>query len=161
MNSIEAIDTVHYMKKIWPNWKPTDEEMDVWADKFRGHDEQTAVRAIKEAKFRTNFNSPPAKEINSLLKEYHPTTQRLNVEQPEPTVFLFYEGGGPGTLQAGYFAPVIPGKKTEMPKAIESMKMHMIETYGGAWKVYMETNHRAMIKMRNEARASQVDKKAG
>jgi len=157
MNQIDARACVTYMEQLWTNWRPTDAETNFWCGVISIYDnEENVKRAIDEAKKSSDFSKPPAKKLNDLLR-VHNMRQRAKVEQPEPTVFLFYEGGGLTKLQAGYFAPVIPARGVAMGEAIESMKLNVTETYGGMWKVYEQTDHSAMIKLRCEMRSGLVD----
>ena len=142
MNAIDAQATVEYMKKLWPKWNPTDVEADVWEQELRGHEEQTAVRALREAKFKSNFNSPPTKDIRSLLTQYMPTTKRLNPQQDDTKDYLLYRGGGQGPLLAGWFC--VGGN---------DLKLKYEQEIGGEWEVHTGTTHGAMNKMRCGMRA--------
>lgn len=61
-----------------------------------------------------------------------------------------YEGGGRGTKLAGYYFPIFTLPGVDVMKAAEYMRGKHEAGFGGTWKVYAETTHSVMAKMRSE-----------
>ncbi len=157
MNSIEAEAVIKYMQNLWENWNPTDDTINLWMQEFKYHDEDVAVRAMNEAAMQTNHHRPPYKDIHRFLRQYKPKVTILNKPRDEPTVFVMYHGDGHSRLLEGHFIPIIPAGGCDVMQAAERTKGILMDTHGGMWKVYEQTDHRAMIKMRNELRAEIVN----
>jgi hypothetical protein len=160
MNSIDSDQIISDMQAVWTNWKPTDHERGIWLSVFRRYDFDVGKKAIKEAAMATDYYKPPRKSIFDLLNRYQPKAQQDRTgpkDQPEPTVFVMYEGDGDITLQPGYFFPIITRFGVDEMRAAEAERIRRIENYGGMWKVYQGTSHAEMIKIRHEMRAETVN----
>ena len=146
------------MRPRWPDWNPNGEQMSDWAMWLSPYDYGTAKNAIREHAGSSRFNKRPnPAALRSLLAKFQPTKEQVGQEQPEPTVFVMYEGGGRGTTLAGYFFPIITLPKVDVMKAAQHMRGKHEDGFGGTWKVYAETTHSDMAKMRSEFHKARVD----
>ena len=89
----------------WPDWHPEDVEISDWVFWIAKTDENTALSAIREHASGTRWKRPTLGKFRELVCLKAP--RKENVEQPDPTVFVMYEGGGRGTTLPGYFFPII------------------------------------------------------
>ena len=155
MNYMEA-DTFfeREVRGRFSKWKPEPAEISDWLFWLKGMDEDPALRAIREHKSESRYNTPALSTFKAKVAAFSPHKERP--EQPEDSVFILYEGGGQGTLVAGYFIPVII-KAGNIMKIADQVKTRMErwvdgEKFGGDWKVYSETTHQAMVQLRFEIR---------
>ena len=118
-------------------------------------DEDTALSAIREHASEARWKRPTLGKFRALVRLKAPRKEK--VEQPEPTVFVLYEGGGRGTTLPGYFLPIITLPGVNVMRAAEHMRGKHENGFGGEWKVYAETTHFEMVKMRSEFHERRVN----
>lgn len=149
------------MKPRWPDWQPTDEQMEDWVAWLSPFDWGPAKNAVREhIGSQGRFNKcPNPTQLRALLVKFHSTQADKPKGPPDPTIFVVYEGGGRGALKPGYFFPIIvlPHEQHLIMKAAENARAKREGAIGGEWKVYSESTHQAMVDMRNEIRAAIID----
>lgn len=138
-----------HVKARWPDWQPSGVEISDWLFWIGRVDENTALQSIREHRGQSNWKRPVLAKFRALVRLKSPAVEK--VEQPEPTAFVMYEGGGRGTLLAGYFFPIIvpPNKVDKTMRIAENVRQYYENRNGGLWKVYAETSNSAMAKMRH------------
>ncbi len=139
----------------WPDWQPEGVEISDWVFWIGKTDEDTALSAIREHASGSRWKRPTLGKFRTLVRLKAPPKEK--VEQPEPTVFVMYEGGGLGTTLAGYFFPIITLPGVDVMKAAEHMRAKHEGGFGGTWKVYAEATHYEMTKMRSEFQKKRVN----
>ncbi len=155
MNQIEADNFFEReVQGRFSKWKPEAAEISDWMYWLKGMDRGAALQAIREHKAESRFNTPALSTFRQKVGKFAPVIEKP--PPPEDSVFIMYEGGGRGTLQAGFFFPVVvqPHEQHLLMKAAENVRRHHQEWYGGEWKVYAETTPPAMAKMRDAIRAA-------
>ena len=159
MLRLEATDFIdEQMQTRWPDWKPTAEQVADWAIWLGPYDFDAARNAVREHIGSSTFNKKPnAQKLRALFAKFQPRKDEEKTEQPEPTVFVMYEGGGGGTTLAGYFFPIMTLPGVDVMKAAEHMRAKHEGGFGGTWKVYAEATHYEMTKMRSEFQKKRVN----
>ncbi len=158
MNYIEADNFLeNEVRGRFSKWKPESAEIRDWLFFIKGMDWDVALRAIREHKSESRYNAPALSTFRAKACNFAPPKEQVAV--PEDAVFVMYEGGGRGPLQAGFFFPVIvqPHEQHLLGKAAENVRRHHAERYGGEWKVYSPTTPVAMAKMRQGIRAAIIE----
>lgn len=159
MNSIEASNFFdNHVQGRFSKWEPESAEVDDWLFYIKGMAWDVALKAIREHKSSYRYNAPALSVFRTKARGFMPTPEK--VERPGNTVFVFYEGGGRGTLQPGFFIPIIvlPHEQHLVMKAAENtLKMYQ-EGTGGEWKIYSPTTSGKMIKMRADIRGAIVNR---
>ncbi len=113
------------------------------------------MSAIREHASEARWKRPTLGKFRTLVRLKEPPKEK--VEQPEPTVFVMYEGGGRGTTLAGYFFPIFTLPGVNVMNAAEHMRGKHEGGFGGEWKVYAETTHSEMANMRSEFQKKRVN----
>ena len=159
MLRLEAMNFIdEQMQTRWPDWNPTAEQIADWAIWLGPYDFGTARNAVREHIGSSAFNKRPnAQKLRALLAKFQPGKAQEKTEQPDPTVFVMYEGGGRGRTLAGYFFPIITLPGVDVMKAAGIMRAKHEEGFGGTCKVYAETSHSEMAKMRSEFHERRVN----
>ncbi len=159
MLRLEAMNFIDdQMQARWPDWKPTAEQIADWAVWLGPYTFETARNAVREHIGSSRFNKRPnAAALRSLLAKFQPRKEQEKTEQPEPAVFVMYEGGGRGTMLAGYFFPIITLPGVVVTTAAQHMRGKHKDGFGGTWKVYAETTHSEMTKIRREFHKRRVN----
>ena len=158
MTGLEAMDFFDkHVQGRFSKWEPESAEIDDWLFYLKGLDEDVALRAIREHKSESRYNTPALSTFRAKARGFMPPKE--HVEKPEDTVFIWYDGGGDTTLQSGYFFPVVvvPKEQHLIMKAAENAKRRREETYGGEWKIFQNTTGKEMVRMRCDLRAIEVN----
>ncbi len=150
MNYIEADNFLeNEVRGRFSKWKPESAEIRDWLFFIKGMTEDVALRAIREHKSESRYNAPALSTFRAKARSFMPPKEHVAV--PEDSVFILYEGGGQGTLVAGYFFPVII-KMGNIMKIAEQVRARHEQRTGGIWKVYSQTTHQVMVQLRFEIR---------
>ena len=142
---------------LFPKWQPTDRELWIWMDMLKKQDYSIAKRAIaKVFELAGRFNAKP------VIRDFK--TQYYLLPQPEREaplyknlgghVFVQYYGGGKAKMTRGCFHS-IKIKAEDVPNKndiAESYKRWLVRHYGGEWRIFANSAHDEMIKMRFEMR---------
>ncbi len=158
MNSIETLNFFEkHVQGRFSKWEPEPAEIDDWLFFLKGMPEDIALRAIREHKAESRYNTPALSTFRAKARNFMAPKEKGTV--PDDSVFVMYEGGGRGLLQAGFFLTVIvrPHEQHLLMKAAQNVRQHHAERYGGEWKVYAETTPDAMAKMRHDIRAAIIE----
>lgn len=158
MNNIEADNFFeNEVQGRFSKWEPEEAEIRDWLFYIKGMDWDIALKAIREYKSESRYNAPALSVFRVKARGFMPPKEK--VAQPDPTIFVMYEGSGRGALQPGYFFPIIvlPHEQHLIMKAAEKARAKREEAIGGEWKTYSETTHQVMVGMRNEIRAAIID----
>ena len=145
------------VKTRWPDWEPEGVEVSDWLFWIGKTDEDTALQAIREHVAESRWKRPTLSKFRTYVRLKAPPGEKT--EQPDPTVFVMYEGGGRGTLLAGYHFPIIVRPGDNAMKAAERMRSAHEERVGGEWKVYSDATYPQMNGMRHEFYANRTEQK--
>lgn len=148
------------METRWPDWKPNAEQLADWAKWLGPYEWDAAKNAVREHAGSQTFNKRPnPAKVRPLLAKFQPPQEQGTKSKPDNTIFVMYEGGGRGTLSAGYYYPIIvsPREQHLIMKAAENGRKYHEDRYGGIWKVYTETTAAAMNKIRSDFHSALVD----
>ncbi len=162
MNHIEADNFFeNEVRGRFSKWEPESAEVSDWLFYIKSMDWDIALRAIREHKSKSRYNAPALSVFRSKARGFMPPKEK--VARAGDTVFVMYEGGGRGSLQAGFYFPVIvlPHEQHLIRKAAENVRAEYETRYGGEWKIYTETTPVIMTKMRHDIRAAIKDKAKG
>ena len=167
MLRLEAMNFIdEQMRPRWPKpgWNPTPEQIAdlvVWLSSpdITYEIARLAVREHAGSK-EGGFGKPKIHHLRTALNNFRPK-QETKTEQPDPTVFVMYEGGGRGTLLAGYHFPIIVRPGDNAMKAAERMRSAHEERVGGEWKVYSDATYPQMNGMRHEFYAKRTEQTGG
>ncbi len=141
------------MRTRWPEWKPSSQQLSDWAMWLGPYDYQNATNAVREhIGSQGRFNKRPnPTALRALLAKFQPRDEADKTALPEDTVFVLYAGGGIGTLQAGFFFPIIV-KCGNIMRIAEQVRAARQARIGGEWRVYSDTADKDMVKLRREMR---------
>lgn len=160
MNSVEASNFFeNHVRGRFSKWEPETAEIDDWLFYIKGVEWDIALKAIREHKSESRYNTPALSTFRAKARGFMPPKEK--VARPHDTVFVMYDGGGVGTLQPGYYFPVIvlPHEQHLIMKAAENARAKREENVGGTWKIYSQTTPRQMAKMQNEIWAALIESK--
>ncbi len=146
------------MKPRWPDWQPTDEQVEDWVMWLHPFTWESAKNAVREHAGSQTYNKRPnPAKLRALLAKYQPQKEEEK-GHPEDTVFVMYEGGGPTKRLAGFYMPVVvkPHEQHLLMKAAENLRKWHEDHYGGIWKIYERTTNTEMSKMRFEFHKARV-----
>lgn len=164
MLSIEAGNFIEKeMKPRWPDWKPNTAQVADWTLWLNPYSWEVAQNAVREHAGTQTYNKRPnAAKLRPLLAKYQPHTTVEKKGMADPTVFIFYAGGGRGTLLSGYFFPVIvlPHEQSRIMQAAANERGKREEAYGGDWQVHQDTTHSAMVKLRRAEDVQRIEERA-
>jgi len=158
MNHVESDNFfVKHVNGRFSKWEPEPAEISDWLYYIKGMEEDVALKAIREHKAKSRFNTPTLATFLTLASGLRAPKEKVDL--PVDTVFIFYAGGGRGTLLPGYFCPaiVLPKEQQLIMKAAENLRKYYEDNYGGEWKVYSQTTSSEMVKMRRDIRAAITD----
>ncbi len=150
MNYIES-DTffLNEVKARFGKWTPGEAEVSDWLFYLKGMDESVALKAIREQKAETRYNTPALSTFRAKARGFMP--HKEETKKPDDTVFVMYEGGGRGTLLAGYYLPIVvsPKEMHLVGKAAERTRQMHEDRVGGIWKVYTNATSKQMNDIRH------------
>ena len=157
MLQVEAMTFIEeQMRPRFQDWEPNREQIADWIAWLKPYSPETARNALREHVGTLRYNKRPVpSKLRPLLAKFHPADNSPK-PKPENTVFIWYEGGGDTTLQAGYFFPVCT-KHSNVMLVAEQERLRHQENHGGEWMIYQDTTGRAMVKMRCDRRAIETN----
>ena len=86
---------VNYVEALWPDWKPSVSEIDLWDKKLQNFDESMAKIAIDNCKAAKSgsFNKPKLYDIIENIRAQHASiyTEKKSKESNEPALAYIIE----------------------------------------------------------------------
>ena len=80
MNSQQTIEFIDYLKKLWSEWKPYDEEVDLWCRQFSPYSFEVAKQAAGEHKFcdAGSYKTPKSAKVLELAKKFQQAKHHID-----------------------------------------------------------------------------------
>lgn len=83
MNRDDAAKLLARVRGLFPKWKPTDTEIDLWADVFARYPEPRLVQAaIDDHKAQTRYATPTLAAVRELASVKHQSLERFDRQAP-------------------------------------------------------------------------------
>ncbi|HDY87685.1 MAG TPA: hypothetical protein ENH82_06140 [bacterium] len=96
MGRIEAIKSMEFIEGLWPNWKPTPQEADLWCSKLNQYDQIDVEQAAKEYKMTKagSFKTPKIYELIAMIAGQHIRNDTGEKLPPYAPIYIQRADGG-------------------------------------------------------------------
>jgi hypothetical protein len=155
MNKNEAANFIEQiMKPIWPEWKYSAMDVDIWASEVLSRfDWDTCKSACRRAKAESDFDRKPnSKKVidfaYELMRSQKQMGKAVKTEIPEPTVFIQMTDHE-NTKRIGQFVPVYSAPEFALSDAQKMLGAYR-EQRGGTWQIVQDATW-------GEMRRSQIE----